>query len=278
MNLNNVLCSSCKKRYAIYKRKSSGEFLCKLCLFRSLVKQTRKAVNNYHMISRKQSMLYIIRPDAVGESVEGLVIYRSAVKDLEAKIYALCINNLTLCEDVEQMLLGKIETCLKTNANYIPSNKIEMIKLVEALAVSIAKKHGIELIVSPLFRDESTIFSLIGMLTVSTSILSEGLPIKTVSGIKIIRPFFYVMSIDVSILRITDKIDLEPQISIACDDIVNKAKATLYSSIELMYSSIKSIEIIQSKVFNSLNKCRYCGAYSSNEVCEICRKFYHCID
>ncbi|MEM0371217.1 MAG: hypothetical protein QXG46_00845 [Ignisphaera sp.] len=278
MNSIDTLCTSCRRRYAVYKRRSSGEILCKLCLFRSLVKQTRKAVNHYQMMHRNGSALYIIRPDSIGESIIGFSLYRNSIKGYDTKIYVLCIDGITRCQDIEPFFNGKTSKYLKVDISYVPSNKIEMVKFVEAIAVRIARKFDIEFIVSPLFRDELTLFLLAGILTTSGTIFSEGLPMKIVDNIKIVRPFFYVMSVDVVIMKILDHVDIEPNIGFECENYIRKAKSMLYSSLELMYSSTKVIELFQKYAFDSSKRCRYCGAYTSSNLCNVCERFYQYID
>lgn len=272
------LCSSCKKRIAVYKRKTSGEYLCRLCLFRSLVKQVRRAIHYYRMIHRSSSVLYIIRPEAVAEAVAGIQIYRGATKNFNLNYYVMCVNGITDCNGVEGFISSDVHKIVVVEAKYKPENAIDLIKFLESLAVRLAKKLGIRFVVTPLFRDELSILSIIGVLTTSRTAFSEGLPIKISNDVIITRPFFYVISADISMIKVLEGIDILPRFELKCDEFMQKAKKLLHSSPELMYSSIKSIELLQTYVFGSPNRCRYCGAFSSNEVCDICKKFHHYID
>jgi len=262
----------------VYKRRNSGEILCRLCLFRSLVKQTRKAVSYYQMIRRNGSSLYIVRPDAIGESIVGFTVYRNSIKDFKTKIYVLCVDGITRCRDIETFFNVKVDRYLKVNIGYVPSNKVEMIKFIEAVAVRIARKFDIEFVASPLFRDELALFLLAGILTTLGTVFSEGLPIKIVDGIKIVRPFYYVMFVDVVLMKILDHVNIEPGVEFECEDYIRKAKSMLYSSLELMYSSTKVIELFQRYAFNSSKRCRYCGAYTLNDICNACERFHKYID
>lgn len=272
------ICSACRKREAIYKRISSGEILCKLCLFRSLVKQVRKAVHYYKMVNRLSSVLFIIRPDAVSESIVGFNIYRRATRDFELKYNVLCIDRLVDCEAVKKSVDEKSVNLIVIESNFKTQKFIELVKYVDAIAVKISKKLGINFVVTPLFRDELTMLSLLGILTVSRTIFSEGLPIKIVDNVKITRPFFYVISPDVAMLRYLEGVDIDPLILIECDGFTQKAKKMLFSSIELAYSSIKTVELLQSYVFGVSTRCRYCGAFNLNTVCDVCEKLSQYID
>lgn len=275
---NPRLCSSCGKRVAVYRRRTSGEALCKLCLFRSLVKQVRKAINCYKMVNRSKSVLYILRPEAVGESVIGFNIYKNAIKGFDIDLSIMCINGITDCKSVEESLNKYVNNFIIIETNFMPANLAESIKFSESIAIKIARKHNIQFIVTPLFRDELTLLSLIGIITISRTIFSEGLPIKIVDDIKITRPFFYTVSLDISIIKMLDKITLEQKIELKCSNVMESAKKILYASTELMYSSIKSVELLQTYVFGSVTRCKYCGAYSLDSVCDICKGFQSYID
>ena len=101
MEVPENLCSSCRRRVAVYKRVTSGERLCRLCLFRSVVKQVRKAVHYYKMVRRGSAILYVIRPEAVGESLAGLHTYKVATKDFNLRYYVLCLSDVTDCDLVK---------------------------------------------------------------------------------------------------------------------------------------------------------------------------------
>lgn len=277
-NDERILCSACRRRSAVYKRRSSGELLCKLCLIRSLIRQVRKVVHYYKMANKLSAVLFIIRPEAVAESIVGFYIYRGATKDLQLTYNVLCFNGLTDCNTVKNYINHNINGFIEVELNFKTSNLVEIIKFVEAIAVKVAKKLNIQFIVTPLFRDELTLLSILGILTTSRTVFSEGLPIKTLDEIKITRPFFYVLSPDVSIIKMLDNIVIDSQTMIECDRFMRKAKKLLFNSIELLYSSIKSVELFQSYVFGVSTRCRYCGAFSLESVCDVCKKFHVFID
>ncbi|MEM1645386.1 MAG: hypothetical protein QXL96_05890 [Ignisphaera sp.] len=277
-NNERILCSVCRKRDAVYRRRSSGELLCRLCLFRSIVRQVRKAVRYYKMVNKLSTVLFVIRPEAVEESIVSFYIYKGATKDLQLTYNVICFNSITNCSIVKHYIGRNVDNFIEVGLNFKTSNLVELIKFVEAVAVKIANKHNIKFIVTPLFRDELTLLSVLGILTTSRTIFSEGLPIKVVDEIKITRPFFYVISPDVSIIKTLDNIVIDSPIIIECDRFMQKAKKLLFNSIELLYSSIKSVELLQSYAFGTSTRCRYCGAFSLEPICDVCKKFQISID
>jgi hypothetical protein len=272
------LCTACRKRDAVYRRISSGEVLCKLCLFRSLVKQVRKAIHYYKMVSRSSSVLYVIRPEAVAESVIGFIIYKKATKDFNLVYNVLCIDKLTNCDEVKHYIGQNNVGFITIESSFKPQKFVELVKYLDAVAVKISKKLKINSVAVPLFRDELSLLSLLGILTISRTIFSEGLPIKNVDSIKITRPFFYVISIDIAMLKVLEGVDIDPQFLMECDSFMQKAKKILFNSVELMYSNVKTVELMQSYIFGISTRCKYCGAFSLNEVCEICSRLSQYID
>lgn len=223
-------------------------------------------------------MLYLIRPDAVAESIIGLNIYRVATKGFELSYNVICVDGLTNCDDIRHITGGNIRQFVTIATVFKPTNIVELIKFLESLAIKIAKKIDAKFVVTPLFRDELTILSLAGILMVSRTIFSEGLPIKVLGDIKVSRPFFYVISADISILGFLERLEIESKLELECDEFIRKAKRLFYTSTELMYSSIKTVELLQTYAFGSTAKCKYCGAYSLDNVCEICKKIHQYVD
>uniref|UniRef100_A0A7C2ZLU5 Cytoplasmic tRNA 2-thiolation protein 2 n=1 Tax=Ignisphaera aggregans TaxID=334771 RepID=A0A7C2ZLU5_9CREN len=271
-------CSACKRREAIYRRKSSGEQLCKLCLFHSLVKQVRKAIHYYKMVVRSGSTLFIIRPDAVGESVVGFNIFRRATRDFQLSYNILCIDGLVDCSMARNLIGIPYDNFIVAEATFKTTRTSELLKYIESVSVKAARKINAQFVVTPLFRDEMAILSLLGILTTSRSIFSEGLPVKLVDSIKIVRPFFYVISSDVAVLAALDDMIVEPKVVLECDSFMKKAKNIFLNSVELMYSSIKSVELFQSYVFGSSSRCKYCGAFSLSDVCDVCKNIAKFVD
>lgn len=242
------------------------------------MKQVRKAIHYYKMVNKSSSILYIIRPEAVAESIIGFNIYRKATKNFNLMYSILCFNKLTNCEAVKRYIDENIAHFIIIELNFKTKNLVEIIKFVEAVAVKISRKHNIQFVATPIFRDELTLLSLLGVLTISRTIFSEGLPLKVVDEVKLTRPFFYVISSDIALLKFLDNVDIDSSISIECDKSMQKAKKILFNSIELTYSSIKTVELLQSYILGSSTRCKYCGAFSLNTVCDLCEKLRPYID
>ena len=108
------------------------------------------------------------------------------------------------------------------------------------------------------------------------------MPVKYVEDIKIVRPFFNVISLDVLYLAYTSYANARlyeylNQIKFVDNAYVKKAFKILMESPELMYSTSKSVELLQSFVISKPTRCRICGSFSDSDVCEYCRRFYEII-
>lgn len=268
-------CSACGKRYAVFKRRTSGEKLCRLCLHSSVVKQIRKALHYYKMIRKNCSVLFLPIVNKPLLSIAALSMYESAVKDFDVSISILCFNRYIDCRVISSVIDGR-HRVIEIEDKFITRDFIEWLKYGEYMAIKIARESGVEFIVVPLCRDELSILSLFGLLTASRTIFSEGLPVREIDGITIARPFYYVVSNDVLYLALTDRRIAELSLSKYEFDEEGEfsryARYILHTSPELMYSSIKSIEMLQSYVFGNARKCRYCGSYDVSDVCYYCTR------
>ncbi len=286
------LCSSCRRREAVYRRLTSGEKLCRLCLFSATANQVRKAVHYYKMLKRGDSIIFILRPDKPLLSLQAFLIFHTAVRDMELKYSILCLKDVTNCELVEHIVKSHVKKsdieivsipcrldCIKTQTF------IHMIKYCEALAIRVAMQRNMNAVIAPLFRDELSMIMLAGLLIVSKTAYSEGMPLKLVEGIKVARPFYYVFSVDVLYLTLTSP-ELREKESI-CEPHLNlyivnerfdeRLKSTFIRSPELMYSSIKGSQLLQSYILAGSKRCRICGAYSDKDVCEYCEALLPCL-
>ncbi len=283
-----VYCTSCKKRLATYKRVSSGEKLCRYCLYNSIVKQVRKAIHRYRMVKKNGTAIYVLRPEHILNSIEGLYVLISAFKDFNMNLHVLCIDNFINCKDLSKLFqLATFMDIEIGDSGFESIQLIELIKFYEVIAIKIAREKSIESILVPLFRDELSILLLYGLLMMSKSIFSECMPIRIVDdNITISRPFYYIPSLDITYLSLTDKkISLEyvkKDISYSFTkehEFWEKARSILMKSPELMYSSSKAVEFLQSYIIGSkVTRCKYCGSYSDDDVCEICSRILHYVD
>uniref|UniRef100_A0A7C5XN52 Uncharacterized protein n=1 Tax=Ignisphaera aggregans TaxID=334771 RepID=A0A7C5XN52_9CREN len=272
------LCSSCKRRYATFRRRTSGERLCRLCLYNSVIKQVRKAIHYYKMIRKNSSILFLIMVNKPLLSIMSLSIYESAVKNFNINnSVLLCFNKYLNCGNIKEIIKSGHYEFIEFEPHFITNDFIEWLKYAEFIAIKIAKESEIEFIVVPLYRDELVIISLLGMLSTSRTIFSEGLPIRNVGDIKITRPFYYVVSDDVLYLTLTSKfmsgIDLNEYKFEERYRFFKHIRNILGNSPELMYSSDKSAELLQSYLMGYSKRCKYCGSYNIDDICEYCKKF-----
>jgi len=291
--LSEMVCKLCRRRRPVYKRITSGEVLCRQCLYNSIVKQIRKAMNYYAIAHRGEHALFVVRPDRPLESAFAFQLLNSAIRGLGVEISMICYSSFIDCQEFTR-LLEDLGVKVKVIEIQIPRDTIhanlcfvELLKLVEAVAHRIACKHDFDAILTPLYRDELTLLSMLGLLKVSKSVFSESLPVKLGDNVRIARPFFYVISMDVLYLTYTSHITahyintLHPFIP-RLDDIesalMKHSKDILWTSTELMYSSVKSVEMLQSYILGSTRRCKYCLAHSDTEVCNYCSHLRNLIE
>jgi len=277
------ICTSCNKRHATYHRITSGEKLCKLCLFNSVVKQTRKISHYYKMFRKNQKIVFAIRGDNIPLSIESFLILHQAVKDFELEYKILCPDNIVDCKivdnEIKEHVKGKYEVyTVKYSLDVISKSFIHMVKYIDAVSVKIAKESEAESVVSTLFRDEMTMLSIMGFLLLSKTVFGEGMPVKYVESVKIVRPFYNVFSHDVIYLAysLNDMVKLCKELNkirINVDEYFLKAYKIFLKSPELMYSSSKSVELLQSFVIAKTSRCSVCGSFSDKQVCEYCEQF-----
>ncbi len=245
----------------------------------------------YTIVHRGERVLFIIRPDRPPESVISLQLFLSASRDLELDTTILCYSQLLDCAALSRVLAElKLElTMLRVTSKFdaIQLGFVDLLKLSEAIACNIARKHRFNTVLTPLYRDELALLSILGLLKISKSAFSEALPVKLGNGVRIARPFLYVASMDVLYLTYTSPIltkyleKLRPYTPILDpveEPVLKHAKGILWFSTELMYSSSKSIELLQSYILGSAKRCKYCLAHSDTEVCEYCSRLLKIIE
>jgi len=291
--VNELTCKICRRRRPVYKRITSGELLCRHCLYSSVVKQIRKAVNYYTIVHRGERALFIARPDRPLESAFALQLLSRAVHDLDVEISVICYSSFIDCQKFTWLLedLGikakVFEVWIPRDTAYTNLCFVELIKLAEAIAHYLAYKYNFNTVLTPLCRDELTLLSLLGLLKVSKSVFSESLPVKLGDGIRIARPFFYVISMDIlyltytshSVARYINAIQpFIPRLDNVESALARHSKDILWTSTELMYSSAKSVEMLQSYIVGSAKRCRYCLAHSDAEVCDYCSHLQNLIE
>ena len=284
-------CKVCRRREAVYKRLTSGELLCRPCLYSGVVKQVRRAMSYYAIVHRGERALFIVRPDRPLESIISLQLFLSAARDLELEISILCYSQLLDCTTLSQVLteLNLKPAMLHVTSKFdsIQLGFLELLKFSEAIAHNIARKHRFNAVLTPLYRDELALLGILGLLKISRSIFSEALPVKLGNGVRIARPFLYVASMDVLYLAYTSPTLIKyleklrpyiPALDPVEETVLRHAKGILWFSTELMYSSSKSVELLQSYILGSAKRCRFCLAHSDTEVCEYCSRLLRIIE
>jgi len=282
------LCNRCKRRYAVYRRPSSGEKLCIPCLFWSLVGQVRKALHYYSMIHSKDKVLFALRWDKPAESIEALRIFRKAASSFEPRISILCVDRLLNCDAVLKVI-ERIDPTLGTslmriritNPSHVPRSFTESVKLLEYTAARVASKEKFNSVVIPVFRDEMFLFSFAGFVHVDKTLIGDSLPVKVGEEYRIVKPFFYVLGVDVAVLTYNDSFlrDSGREFGGGCIfseaelGLIRRLQVLTASSLEVVYSSAKTVEILQSFIVGSRNRCSVCLSFSDEELCRFCKAF-----
>ncbi len=231
----------------------------------------RKYLTLYNVVKRGHSVLYVARPDRVPESVVSLSILKRFVKALNLKLYLLVPRNV---ESVFKEFEGVAESIIKYELLLKPLTWLELVKCLDMLSVEMCRKLGCQVALTPLFRDEMTLFAVLGLLEAAPHIFSEALPVKRGNGISLARPFYYVFSSDIVALAYLNGayLDYESPVRLSEQEcvVVKHVYGILWRSRELMYSSRKSVELLQNVVLANKATCRYCLAKTSMDPCPIC--------
>ncbi|MEM0026584.1 MAG: hypothetical protein QXT53_01435 [Ignisphaera sp.] len=243
----------------------------------------RKTSYYYKMFRKNERVIFAIRGDDIALSLESFFVLSNAMKDFDLEYKILCPDNLIDCkiigEEVKKHVKNNFEIYeVKYPVDIISKSIIYMTKYIDAYATKIALEDHVEYVTSLLFRDEISMMLILGLLLISKTVFGEGMPIKYVENIKIVRPFYNVFSQDIlylayssqEILRINDSVN---RIEINVDGYIKKAYNILTKSPELMYSSSKSIEMLQSFIISKPSRCYLCGSFSDEVVCEYCKAF-----
>jgi len=240
------------------------------------------------MIRSKDKVLFALRWDKPAESIEALRIFRKAVSSFEPRISILCVDRLLNCGTVSKVI-ERIDPALGaslirvyiTNPSYVPRSFTETVKLLEYIAARVASKEKFDSVVIPVFRDEMFMFSFAGFVHLDKTLIGDSLPVKVGEEYRIVKPFFYVLGIDVAVLAYNDPLLRDSQrglgggcvFSEAELGLIRRLQALIASSLEVVYSSAKTVEILQSFIVGSRNKCSVCLSFSDEELCRFCKAF-----
>jgi len=231
-----------------------------------------------------------LRWDKPAESIEALRIFRKAASSFEPKMSILCVDRLLNCDAVLKVL-ERIEPTLgaslmrvhvtSPSSSYVPRSFTESVKLLEYIAARVASKEKFDSVVIPIFRDEMFLFSFAGFVHVDKTLIGDSLPVKVGDEYRIVKPFFYVLGIDVAVLAYNDPLlrDSGREFGGGCTfsemelGLIRRLQALTASSLEVVYSSAKTVEVLQSFVEGSRNRCLICLSFSDEELCRFCKAF-----
>jgi len=285
--MNNVVCKNCRKEPAFYLRPYSGEFVCKQCLRKGLVKQVRKTLSYYPIVKRRERVIYVIRLDRPAESIAFLKIFKNFVKRLDLDMHLVVPEELRPTIDKHLERLMKVPNIVDVSYIHItrfePQNFVELIKLHEVLSLSLSSEIGSTTVLMPLFREELVFLALLGLVKASRTIFGDSFPVKQWRSLKVSRPSYLVSLIDMIAYVYTDPDLLELMDSVPntvfFDTIEKSLVETLidvaYSSKELVYASRKSVELMQSMFISSPARCRLCLSFTEGgEICDICNYLF----
>jgi len=232
--------------------------------------------------------LFALRWDKPAESIEALRIFRKAASSFEPKIGILCVDRLLNCDAVLK-IVERIEPTLGvslmrvyiTSPSYVPRGFTEAVKLLEYIAARVASKEKFDSIVIPIFRDEMFLFSFAGFVHVDKTLIGDSLPVKVGEEYRIVRPFFYVLGVDVAVLAYNDSLLRGSGrglgggcvFSEAELELIRRLQALTASSLEVIYSSAKTVEILQSVIVGNRSRCSVCLSFSDEELCRFCKAF-----
>ncbi len=274
-----MLCTNCRRREAKYLRAASGETLCGKCLANGVYKQLRKFFTLYNVLKRGSSTIYIIRIDRIPESLAILRVLNRLLGNLSTRRIMLVPKGLRAVNLGQLVPLDVAEIAYYEVPSEL-SSMAELIKALDTVAKNACMMFNASVALVPLFRDELTLLMIQGLLDSAPHIFSDALPVKRGSGVCIARPTYYVFSADAVAIaylsRLYELIPPEtaklPSLNARERVVVKHMYPILWRSRELMYSSRKSLELLQSFILAKTNRCSICLARSSEDPCPLCRE------
>ncbi len=273
-----VRCEHCGRK-ACYYRLASGELICANCLENSVYKQVRKYLTLYNVVKRGQRAAYLVRYDKVSQCVAMLKVLLRIAKVLDLRLVAL-VPEHALDNVSKTLRILRSEGCKLVPYSLLYDPKalslVEYVKLNEIILRDIIEKHELDVAFSPLFRDELSLLAFMGIATAAKHVFSEAFPLKKVRSLLIARPFYFVTLFDATALSYLHGLDelmdlsiphsLEPHEKL----ITEQFYEITHGSHELLYSTRKSVEALQTYVISNATRCSMCLAYSNTDPCPSC--------
>jgi len=269
-------CKHCGK-IARYYRVTSGEILCIHCLENGIYKQIRKYFTLYNAVKRGYRIAYLIRCDMIAQTTSLLKILSKFVRALNLEIMVLVPESVLneVQRIVHSLDIGRVKI-VSYSFKVEPRSFVELLKLNEILLKNVASKYGLDSALSPIFRDELSLTAFLGVVKASKHIFSEALPLKRQGSFVIARPFYFVTLFDAAALAylygIENLFDYSIRYELSRDELVVRKYflEVVWSSRELLYSSRKTVELLQSYILSRSTQCDLCLAYSDSNPCPTC--------
>ena len=282
-----ILCKNCQRMPAFFLRPYSGEYLCKHCLRRGVLKQIRKTLSYYPIVKRGEEVLYLIRLDRPAESIVFMDIFKYFIKRLNLKVHIFIPEELKSA--IDTVLINMYGDNVFATVNYVPVMEFkptcfaELVKVHEVLALALSRELGCTTVLSPIFREELVFLALLGLTYASRSIFGDAFPVKQLGSSRVSRPTYLVSLFDIVALTYSNRRILqlfdEANTSTFFNPVELSLLKTLYEvtrfSKELIYASRKSIELIQSMFIPHQSRCKLCLSFTDQgDVCEICNRLF----
>jgi len=245
-----------------------------------LVRQVKRALGEFSMLRPNTIVYFVLRPDKPLESLEMLQILRSATGKHGTVIKPVIPPLFKGYEEVTEYLRTLGYEPIEGAKVPTPQSYVELVKFCEASALLTVDKKGV--VAAPLLRNDMVLLALLGSTLGDKEVFSESTPVKKHLEKSIIRPFYYVTAADIAALTFTDnKLRALEGVVEPCTPMTKHEKVTsemlrelTWSSSELLYSSSKTIELLQKLALGLGYRCRFCLGYTLNKdmVCSYCRR------
>jgi tRNA(Ile)-lysidine synthase TilS/MesJ len=269
----NKICSICKKRPAIYYRAYSGEYICAKCLNNVIEKGVKRVINKIKILSMDSKIVIPITYFSPSSSVVLSNILYRIEKQFKSKIAIIIPNNYNI-EEIKIFLDNKVDIFIAKISIKPPDrlSLIECLRYERAWSIKAAKALGYNFIALPITRTDISLILLDSLLNGRIEFISESLEFLDNNGIKIFYPFSGIEGEMLASYEFISGIKINP----LCLTYI-KSKNIFYSIAgsrpELDFGSQRIIERFNYAA-NKLakTKCKICGGFSDNEICNTCNK------
>ena len=267
----NPLCTSCKRKPAVYKRTYSGELLCIDCLERSLEKAVRRSLGETGLLRPRTTLLVPISLSATPQSLALARLLANVERRYGSRLIVAVPSLLSISFKLKNIINIKIIN-IKINYNdELPRNPIECARLERRWWLETARQIGAQAIISPYTRTDLILIMLHAVLSGDSYALSEALHKIDWTQPPIISGFHRVEGEAILAYASLKQLLVEP----VCIPDLSLSKLIFYSIAgrrpELEFSSSKSIDLLASPP--EIGKCVLCGGYTraGEPICKYCK-------